>query len=257
MKSAIMSFVCVAFVASLLNPMFAARCRAAEPGKMLSHDVYFSLTDNSPEAKEKLIAACKKYLSGHPGTVWFAVGPLGEEFQRDVNDRDFDVALHLVFKNKAAHDQYAKAERHLKFIEEIKPNRKKVRVFDSYVAVSSHEGVAMEGEKAVKAKKLPLPDAAAGFAGMIRGKVAQKFDGGVVLKVTKVVKEWEHNKAKDSQSLVGKAVLIKAGGREGNVARFVKMLKVGEEVTIDVAHKGGEALVLLELTEDQRERVRE
>ena len=53
--------------------------------------------------------------------------------KRDVNDRDFDVALHLVFKSKAAHDQYAKAERHLKFIEENKATWKKVRVFDSYL----------------------------------------------------------------------------------------------------------------------------
>jgi hypothetical protein len=115
----------------------------------------------------------------------------------------------------------------------------------------------MERDKAVKAKKLPLPDAAAGFAGMIQGKVAQKFDGGLVLKVTNVVKEWEHNKSKDSKSLVGKAVLVKAGGREGNVARFMKMLKVGEEATLDVAHKGGEVLTILELTEEQRERVKE
>jgi hypothetical protein len=257
MKISITSFLCVAFVASLLNPMFAARCRAAEPEKMLSHDVFFSLKDRSPEARDKLIAACKKYLSGHPGTIWFGAGPLGEEFQRDVNDRDFDVALHIVFKNKAAHDEYSKAERHQKFIEETKDDWAKVRVFDSYVTVSSHEGVAMEGDKAVKAKKLPLPDAAAGFAGMIQGKVAQTFDGGLVLKVTKVVKEWEHNKAKDSQSLVEKAVFVKAGGREGNVARFVKMLKVGEDVTLDVAHKGGEVLTVLELTEDQRERMKE
>ena len=101
--------------------------------RMLAHDVYFSLKDNSPQAKEKLIAACKKYLTDHPGTVRFAVGPLAEEMKRDVNDRDFDVALHLVFKSKAAHDQYSKAERHLKFIEENKANWKKVRVFDSYL----------------------------------------------------------------------------------------------------------------------------
>ena len=104
---------------------------AGEP--MLAHDVYFSLKDNSPQAKEKLIAACKKYLTDHPGTVRFSVGILADDLKRDVNDRDFDVALHLVFKNKAAHDQYAKAERHLKFIEENKDNWKKVRVFDSYV----------------------------------------------------------------------------------------------------------------------------
>ena len=101
--------------------------------KKLAHDVYFSLKDNSPQAKEKLIVACKKYLTDHPGTAWFAVGPLADEMKRDVNDRDFDVALHLVFKSKAAHNQYSKAERHMKFIEENKENWKKVRVFDSYL----------------------------------------------------------------------------------------------------------------------------
>jgi len=101
--------------------------------KRLAHDVYFSLKDNSPQAKEKLITACKKYLTDHPGILWFAVGPLADEMKRDVNDRDFDVALHLVFKSKAAHDEYSKAERHMKFIEENKDNWKKVRVFDSYL----------------------------------------------------------------------------------------------------------------------------
>ena len=107
---------------------------AAEPSQpMLAHDVYFSLKDNSPQAKEKLIVACKKYLTDHPGTVWFAVGPLADEMKREVNDRDFDVALHLVFKSKADHDEYSKAERHMRFIEENKENWKKVRVFDSYL----------------------------------------------------------------------------------------------------------------------------
>ena len=256
MKCQMLSFLVVALATTVTTVKTEMPCRAAEPEKMLSHDVYFSLTDNSPESKEKLVAACRKYLSGHPGTIWFAAGPLGEEFQRDVNDRDFDVALHLVFKNKAAHDEYAKAERHLKFIEETKPNWKKVRVFDSYVAVSSHEGVAMEGEKAGNEKKLPLPDAAAGFAGMIQGKVAKTFDGGIVLNVTQVAKEWEHNKAKGSQRLVGKMVAVVVGKGEVNILRFVNTLKVGEEVSLDVAHKGGEALTILELTEDQRERAK-
>ena len=37
------------------------------------------------------------------------------------------------FKDKASQDEYQKAERHLKFIEENQANWKKVRVFDSYV----------------------------------------------------------------------------------------------------------------------------
>ncbi len=101
--------------------------------RMVAHDVYFSLKDNSPQAKEKLVVACKKYLTDHPGTVRFAVGTLADDMKRDLNDRDFDVALHLVFKNKAAYDQYEKSERHLKFKEEAQGNRKKVRVFDSYL----------------------------------------------------------------------------------------------------------------------------
>ena len=109
----------------------------AAASAMIVHDVYFSLKDNSPEAKKKLVAACKKYLTEHPGTVFFTAGTLAEDLNRPVNDRDFDVALHIVFKDKAAHDVYAVAERHLKFIEENKDNWKKVRVFDSAVEAAS------------------------------------------------------------------------------------------------------------------------
>ena len=105
----------------------------ARAAKMLTHNVYFSLNDASPAAKAKLVAACKKWLSGHPGTVFFAAGTLAEECNRPVNDRDFDVALHVIFKDKAAHDVYQTAERHLKFIDENQANWKKVRVFDSLV----------------------------------------------------------------------------------------------------------------------------
>lgn len=112
-----------------------ARTEAAdEDSPMLAHNVYFSLKDNAPAAKKKLVDACKKYLSGHDGTVFFAAGTLAEELNREVNDRDFDVALHLVFKNKAAHDKYQDAERHQAFIKENRDNWKKVRVFDSFVS---------------------------------------------------------------------------------------------------------------------------
>lgn len=123
-------------VAAAILMVNCALIQAQEPSKggaKLSHDVYFSLKDNSVQGKQKLIAACKKYLTDHPGTVWFAVGPIASEMKRDVNDRDFDVALHIVFQNKAAHDQYAKAARHMKFIDETQETWKKVRVFDWYL----------------------------------------------------------------------------------------------------------------------------
>jgi len=100
---------------------------------MFAHNVFFSLNDSSDAAQEKLVAACKKYLIGHPGTMYFAAGTLAADCTRPVNDLDFDVALHLVFRDKAAHDTYQQAERHRTFIQESKDNWKKVRVFDSYV----------------------------------------------------------------------------------------------------------------------------
>jgi hypothetical protein len=106
---------------------------APASGTLLSHDVYFTLKDDSATAKKKLVDACKKDLSGHPGTVFFAAGTRAEDLSREVNDRDFDVALHIVFKDKAAHDKYQDAPRHKSFIEENRDNWKKVRVFDSMV----------------------------------------------------------------------------------------------------------------------------
>lgn len=109
--------------------------RTGRGGKnMLAHNVYFALQDNSQQAKEKLVEACRKYLSGHEGEIFFAVGVLADDLQRPVNDRDFDVALHIVFKDRAAHDKYQSHPRHMQFIEENKANWKKVRVFDSYVS---------------------------------------------------------------------------------------------------------------------------
>lgn len=225
-----------------------------EPDRMLSHDVYFSLAEDTPQAREALIAACQKYLSGHPGTIWFAAGPLATEMQRDVNDQEFGVALHLVFQNKAALEEYAKSDRHQKFIDEMQSSWNKVRVFDSYVAASSHEGVAAPNDHATAA--IPkLPDAAAGFAGMIRGKVVHTVDRGLLVKVADVSKVWEHNRAQDAQSLVGKTVLVRPGENNRLHHVFMRLVHPSEEVTLDVAHRDGEALILLELTEDQRERV--
>ncbi len=100
-------------------------------GMLLVHNVYFSLKDGSERGRAALIAACRKYLTGHPGTVLFACGRLAEELKRDVNDRDFDVGLHLVFQDQAAHDRYQEDARHHQFIEENRHTWKKVRVFDT------------------------------------------------------------------------------------------------------------------------------
>jgi hypothetical protein len=100
---------------------------------LLAHNVYFTLHDSSDAARDRLVAACKKYLSSHPGTDFFACGKLAPELRRPVNDLGFDVALHLVFENQAAHDVYQDAPLHHKFVEENKATWKQVRVFDSLV----------------------------------------------------------------------------------------------------------------------------
>ena len=97
------------------------------------HMVFFKLNDSSDDAKQALVGACQKYLSDHPGTVYFSAGTLAAT-DRDVNDRDFDVALHLVFESLEAHDQYQVAEKHIQFIEENKDSWAGVRVFDSNIA---------------------------------------------------------------------------------------------------------------------------
>ena len=99
---------------------------------MLAHNVYFALHEPSPENRRKLVESCHKYLSGHPGTVFYAAGTLAD-LDRPVNVRDWDVGLHVVFQDRAAHDAYQMAPEHLKFVEENKPTWKQVRVFDSDV----------------------------------------------------------------------------------------------------------------------------
>jgi hypothetical protein len=116
-----------------LYPVNETALAQAVEGTLLSHDVYFTLKDNSGPAKAKLVAACKKYLSKHPGEVFFATGTRAEDLKREVNDQDFEVALHIVFESKAAQEKYQAAERHKLFIEENLDNWKKVRVFDSVV----------------------------------------------------------------------------------------------------------------------------
>jgi hypothetical protein len=99
----------------------------------LIHDVYFTLNDDSEAARSKLVEDCYKYLSKHPGIVFFAAGEVVESHERDVNVRDWQVSLQIVFKSKNYHDQYQKAPDHFKFIEENQDNWKSVRVFDSFI----------------------------------------------------------------------------------------------------------------------------
>lgn len=97
---------------------------------LLVHNVFFSLKESNDANRKKLVAACDKYLSDHPGTVFYAAGTVSD-LDRSVNDRDWDVGLHVIFKDRASHDAYQEAPQHLKFIAENKDGWAKVRVFDT------------------------------------------------------------------------------------------------------------------------------
>jgi len=99
---------------------------------MLAHNVFFSLHNADPASIQGLVEECHRYLADHLGVVFYAAGTVSE-INRPVSDRDYDVALHVVFTDRAAHDAYQAAPAHQEFIARNQHNWKKVRVFDSDV----------------------------------------------------------------------------------------------------------------------------
>jgi hypothetical protein len=97
----------------------------------LAHIVFFTLAEQNDDNRARLVEGCKKYLDKHVGVVYFGVGVNAPEYNREVNDRDYDVALHLVFETAKHQDAYQTHPRHVKFVEECQGLWKKVRVFDS------------------------------------------------------------------------------------------------------------------------------
>jgi hypothetical protein len=110
---------------------FAITARADDPA--IGHMVFFELKDKSAESKKKLVDACYKYLKNHDGVLYFSAGPRAEDAKEAVSATDWDVALHIVFKNKAALDKYIPHADHKKFIDENKASWKGVKVYDSHL----------------------------------------------------------------------------------------------------------------------------
>lgn len=100
--------------------------------KIISHNVFFELKEGSREEVKKLISDCRTYLKPIPGIIFFSVGSILDEHQRDVNVRNFHVGIHVTFVNKKAHDEYQSCDLHNQFVARNKDNWKDVRVFDMY-----------------------------------------------------------------------------------------------------------------------------
>ncbi|MEO1188202.1 MAG: Dabb family protein [Pseudomonadota bacterium] len=104
---------------------------------MLTHAVFFDLKNDDPASIQALIDGCYEYLAPHDGIVYFSAGARHLDYQREVNDLGFDVALTIVFENTAAQDAYQVTEPHLQFIETFNENWASVRVFDSLAPAAS------------------------------------------------------------------------------------------------------------------------
>jgi hypothetical protein len=104
------------------------------PAPQIAHMVFFKLKDQTPAARDKLVAALDKLAAAVDGVAYYSAGTLtAENHEPAVAVRDFDVALHLVFKDPAAHKAYLPHPAHVKFVEEHKASFAGVRVFDSEV----------------------------------------------------------------------------------------------------------------------------
>jgi hypothetical protein len=124
-------------VAASLAVLLAGAVLPAPEEKMtepqVAHSVIFTIKDQSAKSREDFVAICDKYLTGHKGAVSYACGTIAEDLKEPVSDREFDVALHVVFEDKGALAEYHKSERHNEFVAAIKGKVTKVRVFDSYL----------------------------------------------------------------------------------------------------------------------------
>ena len=100
---------------------------------MHAHNVFFSLKDKSPEKIEQLIADSKNYLAVLPGITLFECGVREVSLERDVNDLDFDVSLHVLFESLESHDAYQESDAHEEFVARNQANWAGARVFDAVV----------------------------------------------------------------------------------------------------------------------------
>jgi hypothetical protein len=97
---------------------------------MFSHIVIFWTDPARPGAADELLAGANHYLKNIPGVVHFHAGRMSPS-PRPVVDQSYQVALNLLFPDKAAEQAYQVHPQHLEFVEKVfKPTCKKVLIYD-------------------------------------------------------------------------------------------------------------------------------
>jgi len=85
---------------------------------MFSHIVIFWTKPGIAHAAEELLAGAVKYLKPIPGILHFHVGRMVPS-QRPVVDQTYQVALNVVFADKATQDAYQVHPLHVEFVESV------------------------------------------------------------------------------------------------------------------------------------------
>lgn len=107
---------------------------AADGSRPYAHMFYFELSETSDEVVNHFVRACEKYLR-HPGQTYFSVGIRDRRENRRVSAKYFEVAVNMIFKHKAAYEQYRTDPHHLEFITEVAGMSPHRQVYDSFLII--------------------------------------------------------------------------------------------------------------------------
>jgi hypothetical protein len=117
--------------------------------------------------------------------------------------------------------------------------RRQVREKDEQVVQRRHE---VERER-------NLPDGMTGFRGVLVGRILRKLDRGFVLKVERIERVWESNKADRPEVAEGKELIITIREDEELGGRFLdtlRNLEIGERILVEAFHFEGNRLTVVE-----------
>jgi len=101
----------------------------------------------------------------------------------------------------------------------------------------------------VERREIGLPDGMVGFRGVLVGRIMRTLDRGFVLKVERVVKVWEDNRADNPEAAIGKELIITIRADEELGGRFLRTLRtfeIGERVLVEAFHFEGNRLTVVE-----------
>lgn len=98
-------------------------------------------------------------------------------------------------------------------------------------------------------REIGLPEGMIGFRGVLVGRILRKLDRGFVLKVERVDKIWESNKADRPEAAVGRELIINIREGEEISGRFLdtlRALETGQRVLVEAFHFEGNRLTVVE-----------